>query len=89
MKDVANKLVIVAQSVGGLIDAGVPVGVNSRTKYAVLAATAAPVVAKIVCLFYPPACGAIQALGVAAATLAPVFGFAGLVRPDATVPAVK
>ena len=81
MKDVANKLVVVAQSVGGLIDAGLPVGVNDRTKYAVLAASAAPVIAKMVCLFYPPACGAIQAFGVAAATAAPLFGFAGLVRP--------
>lgn len=83
MKDVTNKLVIVAQSVGGLIDAGIPVGVNNRTKYAVVAATAAPVVAKIVCLFYPPACGAIQTAGVAASMLAPLFGFAGLVRPVA------
>jgi hypothetical protein len=82
MKDVKNKLVEVAQAVGGLIDAGVPVGVNSRTKYAVVAAAAAPVIAKIVCMFYPPACAPIQELGVAASMLAPVFGFAGLVRAD-------
>lgn len=66
---------------GSVVDVAVPVAVGDRTKVSAVVAAAAPVVSKITCMLYPPACPIVGAVGMVAASLVPLFAGAGLVRP--------
>lgn len=69
-----------AQGAGSVIDAAVPVANGDRTKISALIAVASPVLCSATAPFSPAACGVIQSIGTVAATLLPLFAFAGVVR---------
>ena len=70
----------VLEALGMVVDKAVPTAVGDRTKISVVVAVAAPIVSKLVCSVYAPACPFIALAGTAAAALVPVFAAAGLVR---------
>lgn len=80
MKSVFDALFGVAKALGAVVDKAVPVAVGDRTKYSATFAAVAPLLGKVACVVYPPACPIVAQLGVAAAALTPVFAAAGLVR---------
>lgn len=81
-QDVLKQVQTVAQGVGGIVDAVLPVAVGDRTKWSVVVAAAAPKVGVLACSLYPPACPFIALAGQLATTLVPLFAVAGLVRAD-------
>ena len=75
-----NAILSVAKAIGGVVDASVPVGVGSRTKFAAVTAVVAPLIGKAACAIYPAACPIVGMIGASAAALTPVFAAAGVVR---------
>lgn len=80
MGSVLSYVSAICKGLGAIVDAAVPVAVGSRTKISAVVAAVAPVAGQVVCQIYPPACPAIQGIGVLAGAALPLFAAAGLVR---------
>lgn len=79
-KKILASITALAEGVGSIVDAVIPVAHGDRTKIGALIAVAAPVLCKALDPVLPAACGVVQSIGMAAGALVPLFALAGLVR---------
>ena len=85
MDSILDSLKALLVSSGAVVDAAVPFAKGDRTKIAVIVVGVAWVASQVLCRVYAPACFVVARVGDTAGMLAPIFAWAGLVRPKSPV----